>query len=105
MKIKLGGPKLVLFPKNVGPKKRFSPKKVCPEKMLVKINVLNIGGRVVAGWLGGWFSDYIATSWPILQAEASYIFSQAELFRWTKCGNRICQALICTELFLAKSAK
>ena len=79
MKIKLGGPKLVLFPKNVGPKKRFSPKKVCPEKMLVKINVLNIGGRVVAGWLGGWlagwlagwFSDYIATSWPILQAEAS----------------------------------
>ena len=26
---------------------------------------------MLAGWLVGWLSDYIATSWPILQAEVS----------------------------------
>jgi hypothetical protein len=40
----------------------------------------------LAGLLAGWLSDYIATPWPILQAETGQIFSQAEIPRWTECG-------------------
>ena len=37
-------------------------------------------------WVGGLDSDKHTTSWPILQAEAFQIFSQAEIPRWTECG-------------------
>ena len=33
----------------------------------------------MAGWLGGWLSDYTATLRPILQAETCQIFSQTEI--------------------------
>ena len=43
----------------------------------------------LAGWLGGWqagwLSDNYTTTWPILQAKASQIFSKAGSSRWSEC--------------------
>ena len=44
------------------------------DQWLLRYSIFNVGDWL-AGWVAGWSSDYIATLWPILQAEICKIFS------------------------------